>query len=160
MTDTSAREPDDFSPEANQPTPKASKRQSAQPNETAPDRPATLIDQASDKARSLASQGKDKATDALGDASRFLEDAARTVEDKFGAQYGGYARTAASSVSGFADSLKNKDVDELVDDARELVRKSPAIAIGAAAAVGFLFARLLKSGAGYEERSGPSDRDA
>src|SRR3546814_16333084 len=55
-------------------------------------------------------------------------------------------RRAADSVSGFADTLRTKDVDELLDDARALVRKSPVIAIGTAAAIGFALVRLVKAG--------------
>src|SRR3546814_12812240 len=55
-------------------------------------------------------------------------------------------RRAADSVSGFADTLRTKDVDELLDDARAIVRKSPVIAIGTAAAIGFALVRLVKAG--------------
>jgi ElaB/YqjD/DUF883 family membrane-anchored ribosome-binding protein len=110
---------------------------------------ATLKSQAGDKARDVAGQGKEKATGALDDAARFLEDTARTIEEKVGPQYGRYAHSAAESVSGFASTLRAKELDELVDDARELVRKSPAVAIGAAVAVGFVLARLVKAGIDY-----------
>jgi hypothetical protein len=106
--------------------------------------------QATDKARSYAGQGVGKATDALDEAARFLEDTARAIEEKLGPQYGRYGFSAAQSVSGFAEQLRGKEVDELVDDVRNLVRKSPAVAIGAAVGLGFVLARLAKAGAGYE----------
>ena len=102
--------------------------------------------QATDKARTFAEDGKARAGTALDQIAQLLIDAAGQVDEKLGAQYGTYARSAADSVSGFADQVKAKDIDELVDDARELVRKSPAIAVGAAAAVGFVIARLVQSG--------------
>jgi ElaB/YqjD/DUF883 family membrane-anchored ribosome-binding protein len=102
--------------------------------------------QATDKVRTFAEDGKARATGALEQLAQLLTDAAGQVDEKLGAQYGGYARTAADSVSGFADQVKAKDMDELVENARELVRKSPGIAIGAAAAVGFVVARLVQSG--------------
>ncbi len=102
--------------------------------------------QAADKARTLAEDGKARAGGALDQIAQMLTDAAVQVDEKLGAQYGGYARSAASSVSSFSDSIKAKDVDQLVDEARDLVRKSPAVAIGAAAAVGFVIARLVQSG--------------
>jgi ElaB/YqjD/DUF883 family membrane-anchored ribosome-binding protein len=102
--------------------------------------------QAADKARSFAEDGKTRAGEALDQIAQLLTDAAGQVDDKLGAQYGGYARTAADSVSGFADQVKAKDIDALIEDATALVRKSPAIAIGAAAAVGFVVARLVQSG--------------
>ena len=36
--------------------------------------------------------------------------------------------------------------DDIVEDTRNFVRKSPALAIGAAAAVGFLLTRLIRAG--------------
>lgn len=102
--------------------------------------------QAADKARSFAEDGKARAGGALEQLAELLNDAAAQVDEKLGAQYGGYARTAAGSVSSFADQVKAKDVDALFDDARELVRKSPGVAIGAAAALGFVVARLVQSG--------------
>jgi len=109
--------------------------------------------QATDKARDYAGKGVNRATDALDEAARFLEDTARTIEEKLGPQYGRYGFSAAESVSGFAEQLRGKDVEELVEDARDLVRKSPAVAIGAAVGLGFILARLAKAGAGYESNT-------
>lgn len=105
-----------------------------------------LGDEAGAKARSLADDGKARATDKLGEFSRLLNDAADTVDEKLGEQYGKYARDAAGRVSAFADQLADKDVDDLLDDVRSFVRSSPAIAIGTAAAAGFILARILRSG--------------
>jgi ElaB/YqjD/DUF883 family membrane-anchored ribosome-binding protein len=107
---------------------------------------ANLRGQAGDKARDFAVEGKTRATDALGQLSQLLNDAAGQVDEKLGAQYGQYARTAADKVQGFSSTIDAKDVDELIEDARALVRKSPAVAIGAAAAVGFVVARLITAG--------------
>ncbi|UYY58917.1 hypothetical protein [Sphingomonas sp. S2-65] len=102
--------------------------------------------QAAEQARAFAGQGKDRATTALDDVARMFQNAADDVDAKIGAEYGKYARSAADTITGFADSLRDKEVDELFDQAGELVRKSPAIAVGTAAAVGFVLARLIKSG--------------
>lgn len=111
---------------------------------------ASFKSQATDKARDYAGQGVHRATGALDEAARFLEETARTVEEKLGPQYGRYGFSAAESVSGFAEQLRGKEIDELVEDVRALVRKSPAVAIGAAVGLGFVLARLAKAGAGYE----------
>ncbi|WP_419808460.1 hypothetical protein [Sphingomonas sp.] len=102
--------------------------------------------QAGEKVRSFAEMGKERAGGALDQLATMLTDAAEQVDGKLGAQYGQYARTAADQVQGFSAAVKGKDLDELLDDARELVRKSPAIAIGVAAAVGFVLSRLVQSG--------------
>ena len=102
--------------------------------------------QAADRAREFAGQGKDRATTALDDFAKMFESAALDVDARLGEQYGQYARSAAQGITSFADSLRGKEVDDLVADATELVKKSPVIAVGAAAAVGFVLARLVKSG--------------
>jgi ElaB/YqjD/DUF883 family membrane-anchored ribosome-binding protein len=103
---------------------------------------------ASDKAREYADTGKDKAADLLDSLSKTVKDLAGSVDERLGTTYGDYTRKAADVVSGAADSLKAKDVDDIVADTREFVRTRPAVAIGAAAAVGFLLARLVKAGTG------------
>lgn len=110
------------------------------------DEAARLSSTAGEKARGYADAGKDKATDALDNFSTMLRDAAGSVDERLGSQYGDYARKAADSLASFSDNVRNKDVDDFVNGARDLVRKSPVVAIGAAAALGFVIARLLKSG--------------
>ena len=105
-----------------------------------------LKGQAGDRARDLAQAGKDRATAALDDLVRMIEDAAGEVDGKLGAQYGDYARRAAYGIGDFSDSFKNKDVDQLFVDARELVKKSPTVAVGVSAALGFVVARIVRAG--------------
>ena len=105
---------------------------------------ATLKNQASVKARDAATKGKDKAAEAVGSLAKLLEDSAGTVDTKFGKQYGDYARSAATTVAGLATTLDKKDLDELAASTRDLVKKNPAIAVGAATVIGFVLARLLK----------------
>ncbi|WP_174297008.1 hypothetical protein [Sphingomonas bacterium] len=102
--------------------------------------------QAGDKAMMFAQQGKDRAVGALEQLSKLIEDAAGQVDEKLGGGNGHYVRTAAESVQGFADQLRDRKVDDLIGDARAVIRKSPGAAIGAAAAVGFVVARLVSAG--------------
>ena len=101
---------------------------------------------ATDSARAAAEKGKDRATEAVVSVSKLIRDSAATIDENVGKQYGDYARSAATSIEGFAGKMDAKDVDAIVGEARELVRKSPAVAIGAAAAIGFVLARLVRSG--------------
>ena len=104
----------------------------------------TLKNQASTKARDAANKGKDKAAEAVGSLAKLLEDSAGTVDTKFGKQYGDYARSAATTVAGLATTLDKKDLDELAASTRDMVKKNPAIAVGAATVIGFVLARMLK----------------
>lgn len=114
--------------------------------------------QAADRARGLASEGKDRASEALDSVAKMMHGAASDVDEKLGEDYGRYARSAAEGISGFADTLRGKQVDEIFSDVGDLVKKSPAIAIGTAAALGFVLARLIKSG--IDAASDLADRDA
>ncbi|RHW17301.1 hypothetical protein D1610_12240 [Sphingomonas gilva] len=114
---------------------------------------------ASDKAHALADQGKAAATERLDGFSRLIDDAATQVDDRLGAQYGDYARSAADAVAGLASTLRGKEVDDLVADARAFVKKSPVIAVGAAAAVGFVLARLVKAGLDAADRAADGRED-
>jgi len=105
-----------------------------------------MAKQATGKARDYVSEGKNRAGGALDELSRLMGEAASTVDEKLGAQYGQYARSAADGIAGFSESLKAKEIEDLVADAQGFVRKSPAVAIGIAAALGFVVARLVKAG--------------
>jgi len=122
---------------------------------TLKDSAAKLQQQAGDKVRAYAMDGKAKAGGALDEFSRLMSEAAGSVDQNLGEQYGDYARSAAKAIAGFSDQLKAKDLDELIDDLRNFARKSPAIAVGTAAAIGFVLARLVKSGV-----EPAADRDA
>jgi hypothetical protein len=112
----------------------------------------TLKGQATDKARQYADQGKDRATTALDDFAQVVQDAAKSVDDRLGSEYGQYAHRAADAVTQLADGLRGKSVDDLLEDSRALVRKSPGVAIGAAALVGFVLARVVKAGMPSDDR--------
>ena len=106
----------------------------------------TLTDQATGKIREYADQGKDRATSALDDFAEVINDAARSIDERLGNQYGEYAHRAADAVTSLSQNLRGKSVDDLLDDSRSLVRKSPGVAIGAAALLGFTLVRLVKAG--------------
>lgn len=104
-----------------------------------------VISKLKTSARDAANSGMTKTTNTLDDVSDMVEDVARTIDEKVGPEYGAYARKAADALAGVSESLKSKDIDDLLNDARDFVRRKPAIAIGAAAALGFVLTRLLKA---------------
>ena len=112
----------------------------------------SLKGQATDKAREYADQGKERATTALDNFSEVVQDAARSVDERLGSEYGQYAHRAADAVTQLAEGLRGKSVDDLLEDSRSLIRKSPGVAIGAAALVGYALARVVKAGMPSDER--------
>jgi len=105
---------------------------------------ADLTAEAKTKATELAYEGKAKASEAISGLSRIVADNAATIDEKLGAKYGDYARSASASLDEFSTKLDAKSVEELGEDAREMVRKSPAAAVGLAALAGFMIARIFR----------------
>ena len=113
-----------------------------------------LSSQAADKTRGLVTQGLEKSAEALANVGKLVGDTADGLDERLGAEYGDYARRAATAIDDAANSLASKDADELIDDTREFVRKSPGVALAGAAIVGFALARLIKSGLAKDEDGG------
>lgn len=105
-----------------------------------------LAAQAADKTRGFVGQGLERSSEALANVSKLVGDTAAGLDDRLGAEYGDYARQAAGAIENAANKLAAKDADELIEDTREFVRKSPGIALAGAAIVGFALARLVKTG--------------
>lgn len=100
--------------------------------------------QATHAAREAADTAKAKTGSAMQGLAKLITDTAETVDARLGPQYGDYARQAANAVAGAAKTLDEKDIDQLLGEARDFVRKSPAVAIGAAAVAGYVLMRLAK----------------
>ena len=107
---------------------------------------STFAGEATDAARRAATQGKDKAAEALTGLSKLANEAASAVDQHLGSSYGDYARKASTGVENAAAKLQAKDVDELVADATDFVKKRPAMALGALAAVGLVLVGLFTTG--------------
>jgi len=109
-----------------------------------------LSEQAAGKARDFVGQGIERSAEAIANVSKLIGDTASGLDERLGEEYGDYARRAAETLESTANRLASKDPDELIDDTRTFVRKSPGVALAGAAIVGFALARLVKSGLSSE----------
>ena len=105
-----------------------------------------LSGQAADKARGLVGQGLERGGEALANVSKLVGDTAAGLDERLGEEYGDYARKAATALEEAAGRISAKDPDELIEDTREFVRKSPGVALAGAAIIGFALVRLVKAG--------------
>ena len=112
-----------------------------------------IAGQAADKARGLVGQGIERSSEALGNVSRLVGDTASGLDERLGTEYGDYARKAADAIENAATSLAAKDPDELIEDTRSFIRKSPGVALAGAAVIGFALVRLVKSGLGQGNKA-------
>lgn len=115
-------------------------------------------DEVANRARGFVGEGLKSGSTTLGSIANIIEDTVEQIGERLGPQYGDYARTASQTIQRYATTLENKNPDELVDDARDLIRKSPAVAITGAAILGFGLVRLLKAGMPEEGSNGTRDR--
>ena len=118
-----------------------------------------LAGQAADKTRGLVGQGLERGSEALANVSKLVGDTASGLDDRLGEEYGDYARKAAGAIEDVANNLASKNPDELIEDTRNFVRKSPGVALAGAAIVGFALARLVKSGLDDARGRGRNDDD-
>jgi ElaB/YqjD/DUF883 family membrane-anchored ribosome-binding protein len=113
--------------------------------------------QAGEKARGLVTQGLERTAEALANVSKAVGDTAPGIEERLGTEYADYARRAAGAIENVANTIAEKDPDELIEDTRNFVRNSPGIALAGAAVVGFVVARLLKTGLARDEDEDDED---
>lgn len=105
---------------------------------------AAYGEQAKVRVGELANEGKSKASDAIASFGKVVADTAPRIDETLGEKYGDYARSAARSMQESAAKLDAKSYEELGEEAKEFVRKSPAMAVGLAAVAGFMIARMLR----------------
>ena len=115
--------------------------------------------EAKKSASSLASAATERAKDAveeriaggaelLGQIAASVRVAAREL-DPASPQLAGFAREAAERIDDFSRQVRDKTVDELLETSSDFARRQPAMLFGAAAAVGFLLFRMMKTTATF-----------
>lgn len=108
--------------------------------------PRSLIGMAESRLLDLAEDGKAELVKSFDGLVAMVHEIAANVESSGGSAVAGYARQAAHLLGDFQAGLRDRPVDELLEDGRELIRRSPGVAIGVALVAGFIAARLFKSG--------------
>lgn len=108
-------------------------------------RSAGLVSSIKERATTQLATQKDRATegiDTLAHAVRQTTDRLRDEQHETAAQY---VERAAEQLERLSTGLRQKDVNELLQDAQRLARRRPALLIGGSFAAGLLVARFLKS---------------
>ncbi len=107
---------------------------------------ATRADPAAAPAmQSLLGEGKAQVSSTLGGLAEAVRDVAAKLDGNGAGPLAKYVHNAADTVAGWSDAVERKSVDDLVGDARTLVRTSPALAVGLAVTAGFVVARVVRS---------------
>lgn len=104
-----------------------------------------LIGVARNQLLGLAEGGKAELVRNIATIAGIVREVTTQVQNLGVEPFAGYAGQAADLVDDLHGLVRDKSVDDLIDDGRELVRQQPEIAIAAAVIAGFIGARILKA---------------
>jgi ElaB/YqjD/DUF883 family membrane-anchored ribosome-binding protein len=104
-----------------------------------------LVGKVKERATAQLSTQKDRATDHLGSIVQAVRHSGERLREDRHETVAQYVEQAAEQLERFSNSLREKDVNELLQDAQRLARRQPALFIGGSFAAGLLAARFLKS---------------
>ena len=104
-----------------------------------------LIDNVKQRATAQLDSQKGRATDSISSIANAVRGSTSQLRNEQHDVLAQYVETFADQLERFSTSLRGKDMNELLDDARDFARRQPALFVGGSFAVGLLAARFLKS---------------
>jgi len=113
---------------------------------------STITQAAQDKVRTVAEQQKSAAAEQVGNVAQMVDTVADEVERGL-PPAAPYLREMAARVHRASSALRERPVEDLVQDVGKVVRRRPAAFLGGCLAAGFAMARFLKSSADRRSRS-------
>jgi molecular chaperone GrpE (heat shock protein) len=117
------------------------------------------VDEAKGQVKSTLSDQKGKAAENFNQVASVLRRTSQELSANENQTFAHYAEAAADQVERFSGYLKNHEVDELVNDLRDVARRQPEMFVAGALAAGFLIGRFLKS-SGSQKVSGSYNQGA
>jgi hypothetical protein len=103
-----------------------------------------LAGSAKEKVESAVTQRKSLGADYIGSLARATEQAAGAFDNDL-PRAAQYIRQASEQIQGVADTVRERDVREIVGDVQEFARNQPTLFFGGAVVLGFAALRFLKS---------------
>ena len=107
--------------------------------------PTGMVDRVKQATTAQLTSQKTRATDTLGSVAAAIRQSSQPLRDNNQEMLADYAGKAADQLDQFSTRLRERDLGELMDDAKRFARQQPALFVGAAFAAGVLAARFLKS---------------
>lgn len=109
------------------------------------ERAGEVVEQAQERTKSMLDSRKGAAAASLGDVARMLQRTGEQMEQEDQASVAHYAYRAADTVERLSSVMRDRSVDEILDDVEAYARRQPEVVIGGALVLGFLASRFLKS---------------
>jgi ElaB/YqjD/DUF883 family membrane-anchored ribosome-binding protein len=117
----------------------------AEAGEQIQDQVSGLTDQVRQQATSQLTSQKEKAVEALDTVALLLHQAGEHAQQQDKAMIAGYVDKAAEQVGQWSETLRDRELTEIVDQTKQFARREPMLFVGGALAAGFLGARFLRS---------------
>ena len=105
----------------------------------------SLRDTAANRLRDVADDGKSHVVSTIAGLVQAAREFAERLDGGAGGPVASYAHQAADALGDWQQTIETKSVEDLMAEGRELVRRSPGVALGVAVATGFVLARLVKA---------------
>jgi vacuolar-type H+-ATPase subunit E/Vma4 len=105
-----------------------------------------LLEAAQRRGRGLLDRQKNAAGEELHSVADVMRGAARQFEEHQEAGVAGYVDKAADYVDRVSSTLRERDLEDLMVEFEDQLRRKPAVVLGAAAVVGFALGRFLRAG--------------
>jgi hypothetical protein len=104
-----------------------------------------IVDRVKETAAAQLTTQKDRGIDAIGSVTQAVRSSSQKLRDEHHETIASYVEKTADQIENWSRQLREKDVNELLDDVQRLARRQPAVFIGSAFAIGLVAARFLKS---------------
>jgi hypothetical protein len=112
-----------------------------------------LIDNVKQRATAQLDSQKGRATDSISSIANAVRGSTSQLRGEQHDVLAQYVETFADQLERFSNNIRGKDVNELLDGARDLARRQPALFVGGSFAAGLLAARFLKSSGQTDSRA-------
>jgi hypothetical protein len=114
------------------------------------------MDQVRGSAFQVMDQQKSRAADSLGSVAQALHHTGDSLSGDQQDALGQYAHRAAETVDQISQQIRNKSVEQLLDEAEDFARREPEVFLGGAVLLGLLASRFFKASS---RRSQMRDQD-
>ena len=107
----------------------------------------SVMEQAGHQAKSTVAVQKEQAASQLHGVAQALRQTSDRLRDQDQRAFASYSNQAADQIDRMSSYLQERDVNELMRDAKDFARRQPELFLGGAFTLGLLAARFLKSSA-------------
>jgi hypothetical protein len=120
--------------------------------ERAKTKASETIEEAERRGKSNVAAQKDRAAEQAGKLSNVLGQASEKLREQGEPSLARYTEQIASSINGLAERFRERSVDELLRDTRDLARREPTLFLAGSVAVGFAISRFFKASSTAADR--------